>query len=65
MTTAKKDPKADPKPDENKGLFDYRVNEDGRVAGTRRKAGDIVQLSKYAAKYENVTRVASKAAPKK
>lgn len=38
-----------------KTAFEYVVNSDGWVAGCRRKKGDIVDLTKGQAKYEDVT----------
>ena len=49
------------KPKEKTGLMDYEVQADGRVAGTWRKKGEIIQLSAFAAKYENVKRTGAAA----
>lgn len=50
---------------EVKSTFEYVVNSDGWVAGYRRKEGDVVELTKGQAKYEDVTLKEYLAAPKK
>ncbi len=45
-------------------ILDYEVLGDGRVAGQRRKKGDIVQMTERMARYENVRPVEAKPAKK-
>ena len=39
------------------GVKKYMVRASGRIAGTPRKEGDVVELTPAQAKYENVTEV--------